>query len=126
MSRVYNDKLSERVNAQLARREKKVRIERRILVISGILFISLLILLGSGIHAFASSSSEPAEQHKYYTSVRVQSGDSVWTIADQFLLDSNMSKEQYVKEICEINNLSDGKIYAGEYLTVSYYSLEHK
>jgi cell division protein YceG involved in septum cleavage len=125
MMRAYNDKLSEKVNAQLSRRERKVRHQKRFIVFSGVLILSIMILLGTSIHAFAGSkNAQPV--YKYYTSVRVEKGDTLWSVADKYIDASQTDKASYIQEISELNHLSDDEIRAGEYLVVAYYSTEKK
>jgi cell division protein YceG involved in septum cleavage len=126
MMRAYNDKLSEKVNAQLSRRERKVRHQKRFIVFSGVLILSIMILLGTSIHAFAGSKHEPQPVYKYYTSVRVEKGDTLWSVADKYMDASQTDKASYIREISELNHLSDDEIRAGEYLVVAYYSTEKK
>ena len=114
MGREYNANISERANLSLDRRYRRVKSQKRL--------IALLIFIT--IHAFAYSNSKPL--NKYYTSVRVERGDTVWSLADEYNEGSEISKREYVDEICQLNSLNDGKITAGEYIVVSYYSEEEK
>lgn len=124
MERVYNDKISQRANECLARRACKVRAEKRMIVIIGIIVVSLLILLGSSISAFASSRS-PKTLHKYYTSIQIEQGDTLWTLADDYIIDGVMSKEEFIDEVCQINRISENDIlHSGRSIVVAYYSAE--
>lgn len=122
--RAYNDKLSERVNAQLNRRERAVRLQKRFLAISGILIVSILILLGTSIRAFASSQNEKKPVYKYYTSVMVENGDTLWSLADTYMEGSDTDKNDYIKEIKDLNQLQNDEIHAGQYIVLAYYSTE--
>ena len=123
MGRVFNQNLSKEVNEQLNRRAQIVRRERRILALVVIMVIAIAILLGTGINAFASSK-ESLEYHKYYTSIQVESGDTLWSIADQYMTGCDMDKQSYIDEVCQLNHLSDGRIHSGDYLIVAYYSTD--
>ena len=88
-------------------------------------FIAAVIILCGTIHIFASSTdSKP--YNKYYTSVRVEDGDTVWSIADRYITDSQVSKRDYVDEVCRLNSLTDGNVRSGDYLVVSDYSQDIK
>lgn len=126
MKRAYNDKLSEKVNKQLSRRYRTVQMQKRMIAIISILIISAVILLSTSIHAFAESQSEKKTYYKYYTSVCVEAGDTVWSIADEYLEGSSQTKRAYVDEICQLNGLTDGQIHAGDSIVVAYYSTECK
>ena len=92
---------------------------------SGLLLIavvSVLILAGSSISAFASP--QPNEDlQKYYTSIRIEKGDSLWSIADAYVRDSVLSKKEFIREVCRINQIDkDDVLKSGDYLVVVYYS----
>ena len=87
---------------------------------TAVAFIAAVIILCGTIHIFASSG-DSRPYNKYYTSVRVEEGDTVWSIAD-----SQVSKRDYVDEICRLNSLTDGNVRSGDYIVVSYYSQDIK
>jgi cell division protein YceG involved in septum cleavage len=124
--REYNQKLSEKVNAELRKRERTVRVQKRLIAISAVLILSILILLGTGIHAFASSKYEPKTVYKYYTSIQVEKGDTLWTIADEYIDDYPVDKTDYIKEVRELNKLQNDVIHAGDYIIVACYSTEKR
>lgn len=124
--RKYNYKISERANESLQKREAVVRAQMGVIAIVVIIIISLGILLGTGISALASSKEDPASYNKYYKSVCVESGDTLWTIADDYIQNLNIDKLDYIEEICELNQIDGDHIQAGEYIVVAYYSKEVK
>ena len=124
--RKYNHKISERANESLRKREAVVRRQRGIFAIAIIVIVSLGILLGSSINALASSEADIASYNKYYTSIRVESGDTLWTIADEYVEGFNISKSDYIAEVCQLNQISENEIHAGDYIVVPYYSQEVK
>ena len=121
MRRVYNEKISQKANDSLNQRARKVMI-----AIACILIVSLLILLGSSIRTFASSrDNKPL--HKYYTSIQIEKGDSLWTLSDKYIVDGVYSKDDFIKETSELNHLTNqDELHAGDYLTIAYYSTEIK
>lgn len=126
MRHVYNENISQRANESLRRRERKVMIQKRIIVFVSLLLISLLILLGSSIRTFASSrDNEPL--HKYYTSICIERGDNLWNLADRYIVDGVYSREDFIEETCKLNQLSDvNQIHNGDYIVVGYYSSDVK
>lgn len=122
MKREYNHNISERANERIQRREHTVRIQKRMIVITAILMISAVILLGSSIRAFAGSRDYSQPVYKYYTSIQVQSGDTLWDIADTYTREFDIDKEEYIDEVCRMNHLQNGEIHSGDYITVAYYS----
>ena len=124
--RKYNHKISERANECLRRREAVVRRQKGILAIVIIAIVSLGILLGTSINALASSEKDIASYNKYYVSIRIESGDTLWTIADEYVDGFNLSKSDYISEVCQINEISENEIHAGDYIVVPYYSQDIK
>ena len=64
--------------------------------------------------------SEISDNHKYYKSIEVKAGDTLWDIAEEYMDESYHSVNEYVNELIEINQLGSGKIHEGRYLTVVY------
>lgn len=124
--RKYNHNISERANESLSKREAVVRSQRRILAVVIIIIVSLGILLGTGMSVLASAKEDPASYNKYYKSIQVEAGDTLWTIADEYIMDLNIDKVDYIAEICELNHIDADEINAGQYIVVSYYSQEVK
>jgi len=86
-----------------------------------------LTMFSGGILAYAQEreSSQPV-YYKYYTSIRVESGDTLWDIADRYLCEHTGSHEEYICEVMKMNGLKSSDIRTGETLTVFYYSTEVK
>lgn len=124
--RKYNHKISEKANESLSKREAVVRKQRSLIAVAIIVVITLGILLGTSMNALASSEKETASYNKYYVSIRVESGDTLWTIADEYVDGFNIEKNDYIEEVCEINEISKDDIHAGDYIVVPYYSQEVK
>lgn len=97
---------------------------QRYLIISFLaVFLTILgVILGSNLLASSQSkASNEVNTYKYYTSIEVQKGDTLWTIADD-----DADYASYIEEVKEMNQLTSDTIHAGEYLTVSYSSSEFK
>lgn len=124
--RKYNNRISEKANISLRKREAVVRKQKKLLAIAILVFVSLGILLGTTISAQASSEADVASYNKYYTSIRIEAGDTLWTIADEYIEDLNIDKQEYINEICTINNICEDEIHAGDYVVVAYYSQDMK
>ena len=123
MKRTYNTKISKKANESLQKREAVVRSQRCLLAIIVIIIVSLGILLGTGIRVLASSD-KPTGNFKYYKSICIEEGDTLWDIAEEYMDGMDMSHEEYIREICELNNICKDDIHAGDYIIVSYCSGE--
>lgn len=89
--------------------------------------ISLSIILGSNFAAAHSDRSDSPVEHKYYKSIEISYGDTLWSIAQEYMNDDYSSVSEYIYELKEINQLdSIDDIHASRYLTVVYYDTEFK
>jgi len=77
-------------------------------------------LLGSHIYRNARAK-EAAQNQKYYTSIEIKEGDSLWSIAQAYMSDEYNSVQEYIEELKVINALDSDRINETEYLTVAYY-----
>ena len=89
------------------------------------MIVSLIILLGSSIHALANSSDN-RPVNKYYTSITVENGDTLWNIADEYISGYDIDKNDYIAEVSALNNLSKDEIHAGQSIVVAYYTRDVK
>ncbi len=64
---------------------------------------------------------------KYYKSIMIEEGDTLWSIASQNLNDVNINItiSAYIKEIMKMNGLQSDRITAGMYLVIPYYSSDN-
>ena len=86
-----------------------------------------LTMFSGGILAYAKEREESQPvYYKYYTSIRVESGDTLWEIADRYLCEQTGSHEDYIREVMQLNGMKSDEIHTGEKLTVFYYSTELK
>ncbi len=94
----------------------------------GMILLTLAITFLSGFfytNAFAKDSSQPVA-YKYYTSIEVESGDTLWSIASEYADEEYVSIQDYIKELKYMNNMTSDTIIEGHYLTIAYYSDEYK
>ena len=128
----YNDSrfLSEseiRIYRNKLRRLKIVRRQR--LLLGTLIFIIVFSVMFMA-QTFTSDafSKNSGIEYKYYKNLSVKSGDTLTSIADDFFSrDHYDTFEDYIKEICNINGLTDeNSIKAGENLVLPYYDTIYK
>lgn len=102
-------------------------IERRILFFAGtlifVLFAAWFIsgkMDSSEVHAL-----EEVNNYKYYTSIQIQQGDSLWSIAGDYMSADYSDIDEYISEVKQLNHLKSDAIHAGEYLLIPYYSSQY-
>lgn len=97
----------------------------------------VMILLAAVLIAFAclcfimieSSQSVQAQDpdtaaagtQKFYKSIEIGSGDTLWDLAESYTEGTDISVQEYVCDLMDINQLENDLIHEGQYLTVVYY-----
>ncbi|MGN0349015.1 MAG: LysM peptidoglycan-binding domain-containing protein [Roseburia sp.] len=105
-------------------RNKRVAKMQRMIFASVFFF---MILIAAGFLVFGvvrTKAADASPSYKYYTSIRIERGDTIWEIASDYLTDDYQDIEEYIEEICALNAISEDCIHAGRYLTLPYYSAE--
>lgn len=67
------------------------------------------------------AEAEEGQWYKSYTSIEIQSGDSLWSIASEHMTEEYGSVQEYMKEIKSLNGLRSDEIHAGKFLVIPYY-----
>ncbi len=103
------------------RRRRVHRIQARNLLVA--LLMVLAFCSGFFGHTLLSAHAEEQSatpRERYYTSVQLKQGDSLWNIASTYAADSGCSVQEYIDELKQMNGLTSEQIHAGQYLTVYY------
>ena len=91
------------------------------------LLLFLLTLFGcfllAGKYLFFTDNAAEEEKQlcKSYTSIEIRPGDSLWSIASEYMTDDYDSIQEYVRDIKSLNGLGSDEIHAGKFLLVPYY-----
>lgn len=92
-----------------------------------VLFCSIIavVMICSIMFGTINTQAAPAETtNKYYTSIQIESGDTLWAIASEYISDEYADMNEYMEEVCAINHISEDEIHAGQYIVVPYYAAE--
>ncbi len=85
----------------------------------------LIFALGFGVAGRSVQATDKdmleSQKIKYYKSVQIHDGDTLWTIAEDNLDVEYDTVNTYVKELMRMNNLVSDELTNGYYLTVYYY-----
>ena len=76
--------------------------------------------------SYENEKAEEMIRYKYYTTVTVAVGETLWDIANEYNSEEFGGIQNYIREVKSINHISGDRICAGEALTVPYYSMEYK
>lgn len=103
------------------RRQKQVRRNIIMLIASSLIVIAASILFMS--FSTLANDFEHQPSYKYYKSIEVSKGDTLWSIAN-----ANIDSEhyeniyEYINEVKEMNSLTSDNIVSGSYIIIPYYS----
>ncbi len=121
--RAYNHKISAKANQSLQKRALVVAVQKRFIAICAILLASIIILSGTTFVAFAKSSKK-VKPVKEYISIQVQSGDSLWSIADEYTKEYDLDIDEYIQDVKNVNGLKSNDIHSGQFIIVPSYHAE--
>ena len=116
----------------LKRKQKRNRIRRTKQIIERVLLtICLIALLAIGSSAILTKATTNEEAknvyYKYYTQIEIQEGDSLWSIAGEYMANGPYeSRREYMNEVAELNQLRSTKIMKGQNLIVPYFDDVYK
>lgn len=113
-----------RAKAKYERRKKQVRKNITLLMLSTIILSSLIVLITS--ISIQASDMEHQVSYKYFKSIYISQGDTLWSIAEENMDDHYSSTSEYINEVKRMNSLSSDHIVCGSYLVVPYFSTEYK
>jgi cell division protein YceG involved in septum cleavage len=101
-------------------------LKKRILICIATIFIifAACAVFGNIRSSAHGSRSENPVNFKYYTSIEIQPGDTLWDIAKAYITEDYDSVQEYVQTLKEINSLNSDKIKAGQNLIVAYNNTE--
>lgn len=125
MKRAYNINISERANRRLERREAQVYAQKWCIALTIVFVIIVGILFGTSIQVFSGDEDIPT-LNKYYKSICVEAGDTLWDIASEHVKDVDVSHQEYIDEVCALNGICADEIVAGEYIVIIYFVESHE
>lgn len=107
---------------QQAARAKRMRylFFRQLLIIGISVFaIFLSVMIGFISSAQGNPDEEPLT-YKYYKTIVIEPGDTLWDIAEEYCTDDYASLEDYISVLKKMNHLNGDTIYAGERIMIAY------
>ena len=125
MSRVagYRTERELRSYRRKIRRQKEIRRNIFLAVTAAV----ILVIFAFSYHTLTSAASTSTDDisYKYFTSIQVETGDTLWSIAEEYGDDIHYaSNKEYINEVKMMNKLSNDEIVSGQYLIIPYFSYE--
>lgn len=114
------------------RKHGKKRREATLIKHSFIAILSFTFILMTALFActnFAEASDHTVQSGSscvLYKSIQLKSGDSLWSIAEEYMPEGITSIQDYIEELKEINGLESDEIHEGRYLTVVYCDTDYQ
>ena len=108
------------------RRRRQLQVRRNICML--ILSIMAVVMLSLFVISISTQASdlERTANYKYYKSIEVEKGDTLWSIAKENIdADHYKSVQEYVNEIKAMNSIKSDHIVAGSCLIIPYYSADY-
>lgn len=110
-------------NRRTMRRKSVIR-KKGIYFVAALLTIILVLIFNTA--NIANAGIRETERYKYFTSIEVEAGTSLWDIAEEYMTEEYRSPKDYIQEVKNINHMKSDLIYEGSYLCIPYYSAEKK
>ena len=108
--------------AHIQAAKKKQAIKRQALL-AAVMFLTILatvFVITGCLKANQVKASSAKEENVYYKTIQVEEGDTLWTLADQYMGSNSFDRQQYIDEVKEMNHLTDDTIESGSYLMIPY------
>ncbi len=105
-----------------SKNSRSSKINRSTIMISAIALAALIVIISLSISFNASAETTSIDTHKFFTSIEVKEGDTLWSIATKYISPEYQNINTYIDELKQMNNLKDDTIHAGNCIIVSYYN----
>ena len=117
-----------RADSSRRRRGRSMRISYFLFILIFSLAVAFFcgICFGSILSNAETMEDKANDTFKYYRSVPVESGDSLWEIAQENMTEEYETVQDYIEEVCFINSIDADDIHAGHYLVLPYYEAEFR
>ena len=118
-----NENSERRIRNNRIKRQRQLRRNICMCLFTVLLVISLSFILFS--FRTRAQGSKDEIMYKYYKSIMVDEGDSLWKYAGLYGdKQYYATPDDYIKEVMSMNFLEDETIISGQYLILPYYSPE--
>ncbi len=104
------------------KRQRQVRFYVLGMVLAAVLLAGIIF----SFRVLVTRAQDEEISYKYYASIQVSYGESLWSIAETYQDEHYDCIQDYMDEVIHINHLrNEDDLTAGQYLIVPYYSSEY-
>lgn len=114
----------ERAYRSRKRRNRATQQKLVVTVITLVLVLMGTIRFGGVLSSAHGNLKEEPAAFKYYKSIEIKSGDTLWGIAEEYMTGEYASVQEYINEIKQINHLTSDNIHDSKHLMIAYYDNE--
>lgn len=93
-----------------------------VLSVMAVAALVCIILFSSKNVTSAGESGEAVPLTKYFKTITIEQGDTLWSLAEEYKSGDSRSTREYVKELRRMNDLHSDQINAGQKLVVAYFA----
>jgi len=106
------------------RRQQRAR-QRMMVFFCLTIVIMFVIGVGFGTILTRAEEKEHVQMHRYYANIEIESGDTLWEIAEEYMDDTYYAnRTDYMNEIMTVNGMVSDQLISGQKLIIPYYSVD--
>ena len=113
--------VQERKERARMKKRRQLAKRRMILLLAALFVITVGSIVCGSIFSSAKDSTTDMPRQKYYKSITIEEGDSLWSIAQKYRTDAYDDTQEYIDELMQLNGLTSKTIHEGQHLIVAYY-----
>ena len=110
--------LSYKERLEISKRRRAEQIRKRVIMVCLVVLVFATTVLAITQRASADTTEI---RKKTCTSIEIQPGDTLWSIAETYYTEECRDLRSYIDENKKTNNMYDDKLVSGRYLIVPYY-----
>lgn len=93
---------------------------KKLMIMMALVVLVMSNICGHSLMNALADETELPESQKYYTSLEIQRGDTLWGIASEYASSCGMTTAEYITELKNMNGLKEDVIHSGQHLTIMY------
>lgn len=122
-NRIADRRLADNSKANIRMAENAfIQMSRKRLWMVGGLVLVLLVIFSVFFMTKTVTAQRAGERCKQVISIEIKKGDTLWSIASEYMCEEYKDLNEYIEEIKDSNGMITDEIHAGNYIIVPYYT----